>query len=181
MPIDPSELNTAFLKKIEDKYGPISPDDFFGDDLRYYAKADKPEERGEGGGITHKIIKLPSFVELHKTLEKAKEIAKNLTTKKELRGDATYKAQAQQVAKTSNDFRTFFRNNYPDQYSMIKSTVKEISTSGAAGGYLTKYAYRKKGSPANISQYTSIGYKPVNQKELRKKSKAFDYIDLYKD
>ncbi len=64
---------------------------------------------------------------------------------------------------------------------MVKSTVKEISTSGAAGGYLTKYAYRKKGSPANISQYTNIGYKPVNQKELRKKSKGFDYVDLYKD
>ena len=44
-------------------------------------------------------------------------------------------------------------------------------------GYNTPYAFGK----ANTSQYTSIGYKPVNQKALRKKSKGTDYIDLYKD
>jgi hypothetical protein len=177
MPIEPSELNPSFLKKIEDKYGPTSPDDFFADDLSYYAKANKPKERGEGGGITHKIIKLPSFVELHNTLEKAKEIAKNLTTKKELRGDATYKVQAKQIAKTFNDFRTFFRNNYPEQYSMIKNSIKEIE----GMGYNTPFAFRKKGSKPNISQYTSVGYKPVDQKTLRKKAKGIDFIDLYKD
>jgi len=173
MPIEPSELNPTFLKKIEDKYGSTSPDDFFADDLSYYAKANKPEERGEGGGITHEIIKLPSFVELYNTLEKAKEIAKGLTTKKELRGDATYKAQAQQVAKTSNDFRTFFRNNYPEQYSMVRTSIKEIE----GMGYNTPYAFGK----ANISQYTKAGYKPVNQKSLRKKTKGINYVDLYKD
>jgi hypothetical protein len=177
MPIEPSELNPSFLKKIEDKYGPTSPDDFFADDLSYYAKANKPEERAEGGGITHEIIKLPSFVELHNTLEKAKEIAKGLTTKKELRGDATYKVQAKQVAKTFNDFRTFFRNNYPEQYSMIKNSIKEIE----GMGYNTPFAFRKKGSKPNISQYTSVGYKPVDQKTLRKKAKGIDFIDLYKD
>jgi ABC-type sulfate transport system substrate-binding protein len=64
---------------------------------------------------------------------------------------------------------------------MVKQSVQEISTSGAAGGYLTKYAYRKKGSPANISQYLKMGYKPVNQSAVRKKSKGFEYVDLYKD
>lgn len=179
--IKPSDLNPNFLKKIEDKYGPTSKDDFFSSNLDTYFKANKPEERGEGGGITHAIIKLPSFVELFNTLEDAKAIAKDLSTQKDLRGDADYKAQAKQVAQTFNNFRTFFRNNYPDQYAMVRGAVSEISTSGAAGGYLTKYAYRKKGSPANISQYTKIGYKPVDQKALRKKSKGFEYIDLYKD
>jgi len=179
--IKPKDLNPNFLKKIEDKYGPISKDDFFSADLDTYFKANKPEERGEGGGITHAIIKLPSFIELFNTLEDAKAIAKDLSSNKELRGDATYKAQAKQVAKTFNDFRTFFRNNYPDQYAMVKGAVSEISTSGAAGGYLTKYAYRKKGSPAPESQYIKMGYKPVNTKALRKKSKGFDYVDLYKD
>lgn len=179
--IKPSELNPDFLKKIEDKYGPISKDDFFSADLDTYFKANKPEERGEGGGITHAIIKLPSFIELFNTLGDAKDIAKDLSTQKDLRGDATYKAQAKQVAQTFNNFRTFFRNNYPDQYAMVKQSVQEISTSGAAGGYLTKYAYRKKGSPAPESQYIKMGYKPVNTKALRKKSKAFDYVDLYKD
>jgi len=178
--IKPKDLNPEFLKKIENKYGPTSPDDFFSDNLDKYYKANKPEERSEGGGITHKIINLPSFVELFNTLGDAKEIAKDLSTSKDLRGDTVYKAQAKQVAKTFNDFRTFFRNNYPEQYAMVKGALSEISTSGAAGGYLTKYAYKKKGSSPNISQYTSIGYKPINQKALRKKSKAIDYVDLYK-
>jgi hypothetical protein len=70
--IKPKDLNPNFLKKIEDKYGPISPDDFFSDDLDTYFKADKPEDRGEGGGITHTIIRLPSFIELFKDLGDAK-------------------------------------------------------------------------------------------------------------
>jgi len=174
--IKPEDLNPNFLKKIEDKYGPTSKDDFFSQNLDTYFKANKPEERGEGGGITHKIIKLPSFVELFNTLGDAKDIAKDLSTQKDLRGDATYKAQAKQVAQTFNDFRTFFRNNYPDQYSMVRKSVQEITTSGATPGYLTPYAFGK----TPISTYTKMGYKPVNRKSLRKKSKGVDYVDLYK-
>jgi len=180
MAIKPSELNPGFLKKIEDKYGPISKDDFFGDDLKIYYKADKPKERGEGGGITHSIIKLPSFNTLYKSLETAKDDAMELTKDKELKGDPSYRQQASDIRDTFNDFRTWFRNNYPDQYSLaagkVQEIVKEISTSGAAGGYLTKYAFGK----APISQYTKIGYKPVNRKSLRKKSKGIDYVDLNK-
>ena len=179
--IKPKDLNPDFLKKIEDKYGPTSPDDFFSSNLDTYYKADDPSERGEGGGITHKIIPLPSFIELFNTLGDAKEISKDLARSKELRGDNTYKAQAKQVAKTFNDFRTFFRNNYPDQYSMVKNALEEISTSGAAGGYLTKYAFRKKGSPSPDNQYIKMGYKPVSQKTTRKKSKGIDYVNLHKD
>mgnify|MGYP001326677167 CR=1 FL=1 len=181
MPIKPSELNPNFIKKIEDKYGPISNEDFFSDNLTYYAKANKPEERGEGGGVTHTIIDLPSFIELFKTLDKAKEVAKDLTTQKELRGDQGYKEQYKKVADTFNKFRTFFRKNYPDQYAIIRSSVdeslKEASTSAGVSGYLTPYAFGK--SP--ISSYTKMGYKLVNRKSLRKKSKGTDSVDLYKD
>tara|TARA_R110002049_G_scaffold232477_2_gene405073 strand:+ start:38 stop:583 length:546 start_codon:yes stop_codon:yes gene_type:complete len=181
MPIKPSDLNPSFLKKLENKYGPISNEDFFSDNLTYYAKANKPEERGEGGGVTHTIIDLPSFIELFKTLDKAKEVAKDLTTQKELRNDQGYKEQYKKVSDTFNKFRTFFRKNYPDQYSMIKSTVdehlKEISTTAGSPGFSTPYAFGK--SP--ISKYTKLGYKPVDRKALRKKSKGIDYIDLYKD
>jgi len=181
MPIKPKELNPNFLKKLEDKYGPISNDDFFSDNLTYYAKANKPEERGEGGGVTHTIIDLPSFIELFKNLDKSKEVAKDLTTQKELRGDQDYKEQYKKIADTFNKFRTFFRKNYPDQYSMIKSSVdeslKEASTSAGVSGYSTPYAFGK----SSISAYTKMGYKPVNRKSLRKKSKGIDSIDLYKD
>ncbi len=179
--IKPSDLNPNFLKKIEDKYGPTSKDDFFSSNLDTYFKANKPEERGEGGGITHAIIKLPSFVELFNTLDDARDIAKDLTTQKDLRGDQEYKAQYKKVLDTFNSFRTFFRTNYPDQYAMLKSSVqeglKEASTTAGVPGYSTPYAFGK----APISTYTKMGYKPVNRKALRKKSKGIDYIDLYKD
>ena len=179
--IKPNELNPNFLKKIEDKYGPISKDDFFSSNLDTYFKADKPEERGEGGGITHAIIKLPSFVELFNTLDDARDIAKDLTTQKDLRGDQEYKEQYKKVLDTFNAFRTFFRKNYPDQYAMIKSSVqeglKEASTTAGVPGYSTPYAFGK----APISTYTKMGYKPVKRKALRKKAKGIDYIDLYKD
>ena len=189
MPIKPTELNPNFLKKLEDKYGPISKDDFFNDDLSYYAKANKPEERGEGGGITHTIIDLPSFIELFNTLDNAREVAKDLTTQKDLRGDQEYKEQYKKVLDTFNKFRTFFRKNYPDQYAMVKTTVQEhIKEASVTGGsatftpgtgaqYATTFAFGK--SPT--STYTKMGYKPVNRKALRKKSKGFDYVDLYKD
>ena len=181
MPIKPKDLNPAFLKKIEDKYGPISKDDFFSDNLDTYFKADKPEERGEGGGVTSQIIRLPSFIELFKTLDDAREIAKDLTTQKDLRGDQEYKAQYKKVLDTFNVFRTFFRKNYPDQYAMVKSSVqeglKEASTTAGVPGYSTPYAFGK----APISTYTKMGYKPVKRKALRKKAKGLDYIDLYKD
>jgi hypothetical protein len=156
--IKPKDLSPNFLKKIEDKYGPTSSDDFFSADLDTYYKADDPSERGEGGGITHTIIKLPSFAELFKDLDQAKDSAKALSRNPELRGDTEF---AQQAGRDG---------------SMVKAAVQEISTSGAAGGFLTKYAFGK--AP---NYYTKVlGYKPVNQKALRKKSKGFDYVDLYK-
>ena len=185
MAIQPSELSPAFIKKIENKYGPVTKDDFFGDDLKIYYKADKPEERKEGGGITHSIIKLPSFVTLYKNLEDARDDAMELTKDKELKNDPSYRQQASDIRDTFNDFRTWFRNNYPDQYELstgkIQEIVKEISTTAGSPGYNTPYAFRKKGSKAPESQYIKMGYKPVNQKALRKKSKGFDYVDLYKD
>lgn len=76
----------------------------------------------------------------------------------------------------TNLFKEFLEENYPDKYNTIKKIVKEVSTSGAAGGYLTKYAFGK--AP---NYYTKkLGYKPVNQKALRKKSKGMDYVDLHK-
>lgn len=38
-----------------------------------------------------------------------------------------------------NQYRTHIRKNYPEVY---KRTTNEISTSGGAGGYLTKYAFK---------------------------------------
>jgi hypothetical protein len=181
MAIKPSDLSPKFIKKIEDRYGKVDmKNDFFADDLSYYAKATDIESKEDGGAVESTIIKLPSFVTLFRSLEKAKDDAKELASNKELRGDSEYKNQYVQVRDTFNDFRTFFRNSYPDQYELatgkIQELVKEMSTTAGASGYNTPYAFGK----APISQYTKIGYKPVNQKSLRKKSKGIDYVDLNK-
>lgn len=176
----PKDLSPNFLKGIEDRYGKVDMEkDFFSDDLERYMKFD-PTHKSEGGGRRHIPINLPSFIELFSNLEDARYSAKTLKSNKDLRNDKEYQDQADNIIDTFNSFRTFFRKNYPDQYAMAKRTIREISTSGASGGYLTKYAYRKPNSSANISQYTKIGYKPVNQKSQRKKSKGTSYIDLYK-
>ena len=92
-----------------------------------------------------------------------------------LKNDEKFQSQASNVIKTFNSFRTFFRKNYPNQYNIIKSQIKEITTTSAGGNYLTKYAFGK-----TPNYYVKkLGYKPVNQKSLRKKSKGIDYVDLH--
>lgn len=170
--INPSELSPNYLKGIEDKYGKIDMEnDFFSNDLETYFKFD-PSYESEGGGKKHDIINLPSFIDLFTTLDDARGSAKKLQSNKDLRNDKAYQDQANNIIDTFNSFRTFFRKNYPDQYAMTKKTVKE--TMGMA--YNTPYAFGK----ANISPYTKAGYKLVDRESLRKKSKGFDYIDLYK-
>tara|TARA_Y100000385_G_C13087190_1_gene636941 strand:+ start:883 stop:1416 length:534 start_codon:yes stop_codon:yes gene_type:complete len=172
--IKPRDLNPGFLKNIESKYGEIDMvNDFFKPDLTTYYKATSINAEGS---VTHKIIRLPSFGKLFSDLGKARNAASNLATNPDLRNDMNFQSQANDISNTFNSFRTFFRTNYPDQYQTVKNTLKEMSTSGAAGGYLTKYAFGK----ASLTPYIKMGYTPVNQKELRKKSKGIDYVDLHK-
>jgi len=70
--------------------------------------------------------------------------------------------------------------------SVTEDEVDEISTSGAAGSYLTPFAFRKKGSKPPISAYKSLGYKLVkkdkdaidegfNDREVKGKLSKIDY------
>jgi hypothetical protein len=181
----PSDLNPKFLKKIEDKYGKVDmKNDFFSDDLKRYMKTVDIESEEDGGGISHKVINLPSFTSLYNSLETSKEDAQDISIHPDMRGDGEFKSQSNQVRDTFNSFRTYFRKNYPDQYAMvtgkIDETIKESSTTSGTPGYNTPNAFRKKGSKTPDNQYAQIGYTPVNRKALRRKSKAFDYIDLHK-
>tara|TARA_R110001583_G_scaffold69987_2_gene198419 strand:+ start:230 stop:793 length:564 start_codon:yes stop_codon:yes gene_type:complete len=183
--IKPKDLNAGYLKKIEDRYGKIDmKNDFFSGDLDRYMKTSNIESKEEGGGISHEVIRLPSFSTLYNSLEKAKEDAQDISIHPDMRNDDGFKVQSNKARDTFNDFRTYFRKNYPDQYAMvsgkISETIKEASMSSGGMGYNTPYAFLRPGSKPKDSQYTSIGYTPVNRKALRKKSKGVDYIDLYK-
>jgi hypothetical protein len=78
MAIKLQDLNPNFLKKIEDLYGPIHPQDSISDDLKTYLKVDLTIPPGESGALTQKVINLPSFKTLYQSLGKAREIAKSL-------------------------------------------------------------------------------------------------------
>ena len=41
--------------------------------------------------------------------------------------------------------------------------MDEVSMSGAAGAYLTPYAFRRKGQKADDEAYKELGYKPVKE------------------
>ena len=171
--IKPLDLSPEFLKRVEDRYGEVNvEEDFFSPNLATYYKYN-PKYKSEGGGKEHIVLRLASFVDLYKNLGQAKNSAKSLYSSPDLKGDVPFQNQANQIIDTFNDFRTYFRKNYPDQYSLVKSSIKEMG----GMGYNTPYAFGK----ADTSQYTSIGYKPINQKSLRKKTKGIDYVDLYKD
>ena len=59
--------------------------------------------------------------------------------------------------------------------------VDEMSTSGAAGGYLTPYAFRKKGAKADDEAYTELGYTVVKEDESQYPSFEVDQNIKYQD
>lgn len=72
---------------------------------------------------------------------------------------------------------------------IIKQVLKEMSvtggsatfTPGTGANYATPFAFNpnKKANGAQNIYYYKLGFKPVNKKQLRKKSKMFDYKDLW--
>ncbi len=61
----------------------------------------------------------------------------------------------------------------------IKNHLQEISSTGGAGGYLSKYFIAKKPLSFKNTEYSKLGFKPVNRKKLAKSSKVYDYRDLW--
>ena len=61
----------------------------------------------------------------------------------------------------------------------VQEVLAEISVSGAVGGYLTKYAFSKKGLGKNIATKTAekLGYKTVERPKRPSHTKMFDYLD----
>ena len=160
--LKPKDVDPALLKRLEDKYGPIDMErDFFTDNLETYFKTD--EINPETGSVSHKVIKLASFGESLKKMSDAVKALKGLMGTDDGRKDSRIKDIADELKLVFNKYRTHLRKFYPDQYNQIKDTLEEISTSGAAGSYLTPYAFRLKGSKPNDKAYKELGYKEVKE------------------
>lgn len=61
----------------------------------------------------------------------------------------------------------------------IQEVLEEMSTTAGTGGYLTKYAFSKKGQGKNVATKTAekLGYKTVERPKRPSHTKMFDYLD----
>lgn len=145
----PKDLSPAYLKRIEDLYGPIDSRDFFSADMDTYFKYKDTESEEEGGGVTHSIIKLASFEESLKKITGSYEALKDLLKSDEAKNDSNIQDVARDIKEALNKYRAHLRKFYPEQYKLALARlsettgVEEISTSAGAGSYLTKYAFKK--------------------------------------
>ena len=143
----------------------------------------------ETGAISWKITQLPGFDKLFDDMDELVATAKRVYVK--TKDDDKFREIYEDVRKVRNKLRTHLRNEYPDEYKRIvrisENDVDEISMSGAAGAYLTPYAFRKKGSKPDDEAYKELGYKvvkekalPVVRKKLAKVPKAKKVASKYK-
>ena len=119
----------------------------------------------ETGAVSWKITQLPGFDKLYDEMDQLVDVSKRVYVK--TKDDQKFREIYDDVRKLRNKVRTHLRNEYPEQYKRItriaEEEVDEVSMSGAAGAYLTPYAFRKKGQKADDEAYKELGYKPVKE------------------
>jgi hypothetical protein len=101
------------------------------------------------GAISWKIDYIPNIDKLVKDADELTQTAKGVYQKSEQ--DENFLNIYKQSRALRNSIRTHVRNNYPEEYkktmneggSIDEDEIEEISTSGGAGGYLSKYAFKK--------------------------------------
>ena len=164
---------------IEKKYGKWHPKDFISDDGDTYFKY---ESTSEGGGIGHKIVKLPSFSELIKQLKLSRDAANDLVKGESVRDDEVLRGIYDEQRKVFNKFRTHLRKEYPAFYAQLKGQLTEeeldeMSTTGGGAGaasftggtgmqYATPYAFKKV-----KKEKLPEGHTDAENKKLKKISK----------
>ena len=164
--LKPKDVSPKLLKRLEDLYGPIDVErDFFSADLDTYYKTKSVDK--ETGTVGHKVIPLASFEESLRKITNAYEALKDLLKADEAKNDSNIQDVARDIKMALNKYRAHLRKFYPEQYrqaiARIDEDLEEISTSSAAGAYLTPYAFRKKGQKPNDKAYKELGYKKVNE------------------
>ena len=95
------------------------------------------------GQVGWKVIPLPAFDKLNTDLTDLVRTAKGVYSK--TKEDEKFREFYENIRKLRNQVRTHLRNEYPDEYKRmsVAEDVDEISTSGGAGAYLGKYAFKK--------------------------------------
>jgi hypothetical protein len=132
-----------------------------------------PETGQISWDVEYTVDYLRLFKEITDMLETAKEVA-------QVTDEPFFKDHYNDVRKLRNQLRTYLRNNKRKEYERIKG-MSEISTSGAAGAFLTKNAFNpnKKADGTASNYYYKLGWKPVNQKKLNKQAKGIEVKHLF--
>ena len=120
----------------------------------------------ETGAISWSIDYVPNLTKLVEDSMELAATARGVYQK--AKGDKKFLDIYEQSKQLRNTIRTHVRNNYPEDYKKVifEEEVDEVSMSGAAGAYLTPYAFRKKGSKSDDEAYKKLGYKVVKEKAL---------------
>ena len=110
------------------------------------------------GAISWSIDYVPNLTKLVEDSMELANTAKGVYQK--AKDDKKFLDIYEQAKQLRNIIRTHVRNNYPEDYkkAIFEEDVDEMSMSGAAGSYLTPYAFRKKGQKPNDKAYTALGY-----------------------
>ena len=120
------------------------------------------------GAISWSISQVPNIDRLLDESDDLVATAKGVYAK--VKDDKVFLDIYKQARSLRNTIRTHTRNNYPEEYKKSRGVneedVDEASMSGAAGAYLTPYAFRKKGSKPDDEAYKELGYKLVKEKAL---------------
>ena len=124
------------------------------------------------GAITWDIFQVPDIDKLLDQSDDLVQTAKGVYTK--VKDDKVFLDIYKQARLLRNAIRTHTRNNYPEEYKKSRgvneSDVEEASMSGAAGAYLTPYAFRipKKKKKKKLKEKAL----PIVRKKLAKVPKA---------
>ena len=97
----------------------------------------------ETGQIGWKVIDQPAFDKLNNDVDELVSTAKGVYAK--TKDDEKFREFYEEARLLRNKIRQHLRKEYPEEYkrmTMEEGEVEEMSTSGAAGAYNTKYAFK---------------------------------------
>ena len=164
--LKPKDVDPALLTRLEKQYGPINMEyDFFDKDLKTYFKTSSINP--ETGSVGHKIIKLASFADSLKKIYDAVDSLKALTGTPEGRGNKDVIDTLSKVKDAFNNYRSYLRKYYPDQYEVIKNELNEMSTIASNSGFTSGGEGENHTGPSprksTYGAYTQAGFKKVTE------------------
>jgi hypothetical protein len=154
------------------------------------------------GKVTFDVKYNADFPGLYKSFKKLNEEYKKFLIYDEVKKDPKFREIYKGFNYLFNQYKSHMRENYPKQYSLLKSAneemlkelvqkhLKEMSATGAGGAtftpgeganYATPNAFNpnKKAKGAQNIYYYKLGWKPVDAEKLHKQAKGIEHKDLW--